>query len=129
MQKPLTIAFRHIAASEAIEELIRKRANRLERICKDIEHCIVRVEAAKNHAVRGFPFAVRIELHVPGKSIVVTSASEMHHANVDAYAAIRRSFDSVERRLEDYSRIQRHHFGQHEFRAGSATGYRAGREN
>lgn len=118
MQKPLTIAFRHIDSSEAIEEIIRKRVEKLERIYNHIVHCAVSVEAQKNHAQHGYPFAIRVELVVPGKNIVVKSNSEMHHANVDAYAAIRLTFDALERRLIDYARIQRHHIERHAHHGG-----------
>ncbi len=121
MQKPLTITFRHMDSSDAVEEIIQKRVNKLEQFYDHIIHCAVSVEAPRNHARHGFPFAVRVELVVPGKNIVVKSSSEMHHANVDAYTAIRRTFDSAERRLEDYARIQRHHVKQHTRDAGSAS--------
>ena len=119
MQKPLTITFRHMDSSEAVEEIIRKRVKKLEQFYDRITHCSVSVEAPRNHARHDFPFAVRVELVVPGKTIVAKSSSEMHHANVDAYAAIRRTFEVAERRLEDYARIQRHHVKQHTRDAGS----------
>ncbi len=113
MQKPLTLTFRHIDSSPAVNEVIRKRVDKLEQFYDRIIHCDVMLEAPRHHAPHGFPFEIRIELSVPGKNIVVRSTSRMHHPNVDAYSAIRRAFDATERRLEDYARINRHHVKRH----------------
>ena len=121
MQKPTTIIFRHMDSSEAVEEIIRKRVSKLENFYSHIIHCTVSIEAPRNHARHGFPFEVRIEVTVPGKNIVVKSKSEMHHANVDAYAAIRRTFDAAERRVEDYARVQRHDVKRHTRDSGAPS--------
>ncbi len=113
MKKPLGICFRHMDPSESVEELIKKRARKLEHFYENIVHCSVIIEAPRNHARHDFPFEVCIEISVPGNVIVAKSKSDMHHANIDAYAAIRKTFDIAERQIQDYARVQRHDVKQH----------------
>ena len=45
MQLPLTITFRHMEPSEAVENVVRERAAKLEHFCDHITRCDVVIDA------------------------------------------------------------------------------------
>ena len=110
---PLNITCRGIESSAALEDAVRKRADKLERFCDDITHCRVVVEKPHKHHHHGNLYHVRIDVTVPGKELVVRRAPEAHHAHEDVYVAIRDAFDAMRRQLEDYVRIRRGQVKRH----------------
>jgi cold shock CspA family protein/ribosome-associated translation inhibitor RaiA len=98
MQIPVTMTFRNVQKSTAIEELIRKQAAKLERACDHIISCRVAVEKPQEHQKSGNPFRVRIDVTVPPEHelVAVREAGEgdLHQqlATVirDAFGAMRR---------------------------------------
>ena len=101
MQSPLTVVFRGIEASAAIEARIRERSARLERFCDRITSCDVAVETPHRHHHRGVLYVVRLQIRVPGGDIVINRAGPHDHAHEDVYVALRDAFDAAERRLVD----------------------------
>lgn len=114
MKIPLSITFRHMDPSPALENVIRERAGKLERFCQDIIRCDVIVEEPHKHHQQGRLYHVRIDVTVPGKEIVVRRAPDQHHAHEDAYVTVRDAFDSMQRQLEDYVRKRRGDVKTHE---------------
>lgn len=106
MELPLQITFRNMSASPAIEEKVRLRAEKLERLHDGITGCRVVVESPHRHHHHGKVYHVRIDLTVPGHEILVNRSGEQDHAHEDVYVAIRDAFDAAERRLEDFVRRQ-----------------------
>jgi cold shock CspA family protein/ribosome-associated translation inhibitor RaiA len=92
--------------SEAIEELIRARAAKLDTFSDRITSCRVVVEPVARHQQHGNLYSVRIDLSVPGKEIVVTREPSQHTESRDIRISIREAFDSVRRQLEDYVRCR-----------------------
>jgi ribosomal subunit interface protein len=107
METPLQITFRHVASAEAVERKIRERAAKLETYYDRIIGCHVIVEAPHRHQHQGKLFHVRIDLALPGTTLVVNREPHEHHAHEDVLVAIRDAFDAVQRQLEDYARRQR----------------------
>lgn len=107
MQVPLQVTFHGTDPSPAVEERIRERANKLERLSSHIIGCRVVVEAPHRHHQHGQIFHVRIDITIPQHEIVVSREPAQNHAHADVYVAIRDAFDAAERRLEDYVRLQR----------------------
>jgi cold shock CspA family protein len=103
MLLPLQITFRNMHRSEAIEEAIRERAERLDRFCNRIMGCRVVVETRHRHH-QGNLYHLRIDLTLPGHEIVVGREPALHRAYEDVYVAIRDAFDAAGRRLEDFVR-------------------------
>ncbi|OJZ17403.1 MAG: ribosomal subunit interface protein [Thiobacillus sp. 65-29] len=99
MKTPLQITFRDMERSDALETHIREKAEKLEQFFADIVSCRVVVEQAAKHQQQGKPFNVRIELGVPGKTLIIDK--QVHE---DAYVALRDAFDAAKRQLEDYAR-------------------------
>jgi cold shock CspA family protein/ribosome-associated translation inhibitor RaiA len=125
MQIAPVITFRGIESSEALEADIRDRIDKLETYYHSIIGCRVLVELAERHHEAGNRYHVRIELTVPGESIVVTHEPSLHATAQDmdaqkatkeaepdperkhAYVALREAFDIARRQLQDYARRQR----------------------
>jgi ribosomal subunit interface protein len=106
MQLPLQVTFRDIDPSEAIEARIRERAKRLDRFHERIMGCRVRVEAPRRQGRKGHIYQIRIELTVPGDTLVINRAHAESHAHEDVYVAIRDAFDAAERQLDDHAKRQ-----------------------
>ncbi len=113
MKIPLSITYRHIPPSPAIESVVRERADKLERFSDNIIRCDVAIEAPHRRHQQGNLFQVRINLSVPGQDIVVKQAPDAHPAYEDAYVAIRDAFDAARRQLEDYERKRRGEVKRH----------------
>jgi cold shock CspA family protein len=102
MKLPLQITYRNMEPSEAVEESIRKWANKLDRVCDTIMRCTVVVEAPRKHRQTGGHFHVRLDITVPGGELVINREPDPHHAYVDVYVCIRDAFQAAERQLEEY---------------------------
>lgn len=82
-----------------VDEYIRQRAARLDRFFTPITRTRVVLEAPVNHHRQGGPFTVRIDIDVPGTAVTVS-----RQQSDDLHVAIRTSFESAERQLQDYRR-------------------------
>ncbi len=107
MQIPTQIAFHGIDKSDAVEEKIRERVDKLENYSDRITSCRVVVESHhKSHSnlnTNAAPFHVTIHLAVPGEDLVVRRDPKETKAHEDILIALRDSFDTMERRLKDYN--------------------------
>ncbi len=107
MPTPAQISFRGMEPSPAVDERIRERVARLERIHDRITRCSVTVSAPHQHQHKGKLYDVRVDVRVPGGEVVATLEGSQNHAHEDVYVAIRDVFDVAERRLEELARKHR----------------------
>src|SRR4030042_410086 len=107
MPIPLQISFRNMDPSPAVEERIRKKAEKLERFNDRVVGCTVVVEAPHRHHHKGKLYNVRVDISVPGKDVVVDRAKPTDHAHEDVYVAVRDAFAAAVRQLEDQTRKRR----------------------
>jgi cold shock CspA family protein/ribosome-associated translation inhibitor RaiA len=107
MQLPLQVSFRQMDHSESIESLIREKAAKLDTFADHIMSCRVVVEPAGKHHLHGNQYEVRIDLKVPGEEIAVMREPSQHSEYRDIHVALRDTFDSARRKLEDYVRRRR----------------------
>jgi len=114
MKLPLQVSFRHMEHSDAIEAIVRERADRLDEFASHIMSCRVVVEPSGKHHLHGNTYEVRIDLTLPGGEIAVTREPSQHTESKDIAVAIRDAFDSARRQLEDYVRRQRGSVKAHE---------------
>jgi ribosomal subunit interface protein len=96
MKMPLQIVFHGLEPSAAIEAAAREKAGKLDQFSADIMSCRVTIELEHKHHHQGRPFAVKIDLTVPGHELRVDRV-----AHEDVYVALRDAFDHMKRRLED----------------------------
>lgn len=102
MKQAIQVVFHGMEASEAVEAAARKKAEHLDQFAGDIMSCRVVVELSQKHKQQGRPYAVRIELGLAGRALVVG-----HVHDEDVYVALRDAFDAMKRQLEDVVRQRR----------------------
>jgi ribosome-associated translation inhibitor RaiA len=102
MPIPLQITVLNVPRSAALEARVRRMADKLEKIHSRIVSCRVNIEQLRRHRSTARLFHVRVDLRIPGKEIV----SNHRHAK-DAHVALRESFLSLRRQLEEVADVAR----------------------
>lgn len=110
MNKPLQVLFNGIERSEAVEEHVREKVAKLEHHHPEIVSCRVTIALPHNRHQQGKRFAVRIDLSVPGKEIVVNR----DNGDEDMYITLRDAFDAVKRQVDEHMRVLRREVKHHE---------------
>ena len=114
MQIPLQINFRHMDPSDALEAKIREKVEKIEQFAEHITSFRVTIDQEHKHHRQGNLFAVKIDITLPGKEIVVDRHPDKHHAHEDIYVALQDAFNASRRQLEDYVRKRRGKVKTHE---------------
>jgi ribosome-associated translation inhibitor RaiA len=104
MSYPITIHFLHMDRSEALETLLRERAEKLAQVHPSITACNVTVEPDGRHHHQGRKYAVRLDIHLKGKQVAINRL-----AHEDAFVAARDAFDAAKRALDAQIDQQRDH--------------------
>lgn len=107
MQVPVQITFRDMPVSDAAESACWDEAAKLERFYDRITSCRVVIAESHHRHQKGNLFGVRIDLAVPGRTIVVNREPPRHHQSEQLSVAIHEAFDAAQRQIEDYARRQR----------------------
>lgn len=102
MAVPVQITFRDIPPSAAVLAHVERRAEKLETFFFRISKCHVVVEEPHRHSRQGKKYRVEIDMHVPGRELVISRNPE--DSKLDIHATIDITFDEAERVLEDYAR-------------------------
>lgn len=118
MTMPVSVTFRDIAVNDRLDALIRERAEALDGTFKGIHTCRILIEVPHRHHHTGNRYHVRIELAVPGDTIVVShlpnltaavkangaasKSAEIDADYRDAAIAVREAFDIARRRLQEF---------------------------
>lgn len=102
MQVPLQITSRQLAVTGAIENSIKQKIRKLDRLHDQIIGCRVTIDAPHRHKHKGRLYNLTIDMTVPGKEIVVK-----HESHEDLYLSIRDAFDVAKRQLVEYSSRRR----------------------
>lgn len=115
MEREPQITFKNIATSEALEQLIRERIQRLEKFHGHIVGCRVVVEEPYTAAERGkAALGISVEVDIAGRPRIVVKRSEEDHASKgDRYAFMNSAFDAVQRQLEDTAARQNREVKRH----------------
>lgn len=114
MAIPLEIVFHNVDRSDAVEDAVRERANKLEQIVPNVTSCRVTIEAPHRHHQQGNLYTVRIDLRYPGGEALASRAPSAHHAHEDVYVAVRDAFKAARRQLQDRVRVRRGEVKPHE---------------
>jgi ribosome-associated translation inhibitor RaiA len=124
MQKPLQLSFKNIDGSDAMKAVVRERVDRLDRMYPSLIGCRVVIEAPHRSAQGSRPpLGVSIEAEIPGKPMIVAKDAEQHRSAADQGTIVNRTFDVVERQLDDATRIAHGEVKTHEAagESGSVT--------
>lgn len=103
MSFPITVTFRGVEHSEAIDAYIRKRAGKLDRY-DDVQICRIAVEAPHKRHVHGNRYHIRISVAVPGDAVFVGRPTALDPRTEDLYATIDAAFDDANRNLIEHGR-------------------------
>ncbi|KPK40526.1 MAG: 30S ribosomal protein S30 [Gammaproteobacteria bacterium SG8_47] len=114
MQLPLQITYRHTDASPTLDDYIRERVDKLDRMFDKLTSCRVVVESPHQHHNKGKIYHVRIDLTAPETELVVSRDPAQHQAHQDVYVAVRDAFDAAQRKLETYIEQRRGQTKTHE---------------
>jgi ribosomal subunit interface protein len=101
MAIPLSITYRDIDPSAAIEAKINERVKRLEKFANRATALHVTIAAPHRHGHKGQLYQFTLELHLPKDDIVVRQGDTPNHAHEDVYIAMRDAFAALERRVHD----------------------------
>lgn len=97
------LTFRGFTATETLTAPIHEHVEKLERFFPRITSCHVVIELEHHrHHRHGDRFSVRVELGVPGQTLVVNGP-----AADDGKAAVNEAFDAMRRVLADYAQKAR----------------------
>jgi ribosomal subunit interface protein len=91
------VTYRDLDASEALNDIIHKRLQKLERYCSDIQRSRVVLESPHNHKHKGKHFRATVEIEVKGSPITVSQNDTSIHI------AVRDAFNVAERKLKSHS--------------------------
>lgn len=105
---PLQCTIRDMTHSDALQAIIRKKAEKLKTFNNRLTSCRVVIDIPQKHKHRGKLFNIRIDVTVPGKELVSTRKT-----SEDVYIAIREGFNAICRQLEDHSRRRHGHVKSH----------------
>lgn len=104
MQVPLELTFRGVEKEPGLEDLIRERAERLDRISGSLISCRIAVERPQEHQRAGNPFRVRIDMRLPpGQELVVRSEPGNEPMHETLRTVVHDAFNSAERSLRRLS--------------------------
>lgn len=87
--------------SEAIENDIRKKVEKLHLYNDHIMSCRIVINMVQKHKHQGKEYLSRIDLKIPGAELVVNK-----HRHEDVYVAIRNAFNALQRQLKSQNRIR-----------------------
>ena len=106
MQIPAEISFHNIPSSPEIENEIRQRIGKLEKIFDRLTTCRVRVDQRNSNENGTIPPVVRIELSLPGHKDLVVSHEPEHlqrkFKHPDIHNAVHEAFHTAERQLAEF---------------------------
>jgi ribosome-associated translation inhibitor RaiA len=95
MTFPIQLAFHHMDHSEALEQAIRERTEKLGKFHPGITNLHVAITQEARHSTKGRRFNVKLDLHVKGKSYAITQQGD-----ADPFVAARDAFDAAKRLLD-----------------------------
>jgi ribosome-associated translation inhibitor RaiA len=114
MQVAPEIVFNGVQKSEWIEDYVRQRIEKIERIADDLIACRVAVEQEQNHRNTGNPYRVRIEVTIPPrKDLVADKQGIVTDPQIQLRPVIRSAFEAIERQLKKELQKRRGDVKQH----------------
>ena len=95
MTFPIQLAFHQMERSDALEQAIRERAEKLGKFHPGVTQLHVAVTQETRHSTKGRLFNVKLDIHVKGKAFAIT-----HKGDEDPFVAMRDAFDAAKRLLD-----------------------------
>jgi ribosome-associated translation inhibitor RaiA len=100
MQVAPEIVFNHMPKTAWIEDYVRQRIERIDRIAEDVIACRVAVERDQHHRNTGNPYRVRVEVTIPPrKELIADKAGIVADPQAQLRPVIRTAFEAIEKQL------------------------------
>jgi ribosome-associated translation inhibitor RaiA len=93
--------------SPTVEAQVERWLDRLQRSFGRLLRCDAWIEQPHHHNRRGNTFRVRVELAVPGTTLVVSRDTGFDHSHKNVYVAISDAFRAARRQLRTHASLQR----------------------
>ena len=113
MERPVSVTARNVTLDPRIEQIIHRRAAKLERFHPRLVGCSVVVEGPGRRRRSCGPYKLQIDLRVPGGAPLVINRQQSETLE----EAVSGAFAAAERALEDFARQRR---GDVKSKAGGA---------
>lgn len=97
------ISFRGMSSSPAMEQDIREHFDRLERLAPATTQGRAVVERPQAQHHRNAPVTIRLEIHVPGETLVASHTGDADPAHQDPRVTIRHAFEALKRQVQDHN--------------------------
>ena len=107
MSSPVTLTFRQLPRSGALEASAREVGNRLQRLNDGMTACHIVFESAPE-AAGGVPFRVKIHLSVPGAQIHAESTRQPEEGRTAPHDPLRSAYENAKRQL---AKLKQSHHG------------------
>jgi len=108
MKVPLSISYKNIEKNDPIDDLIKEKAQKLEKVCDYMTSCRVAVERPHSTVRNGNPYRVRIDITVPpGQEVVVSKEPGNNYKDDALPTVIRDAFDAARKQLKKLVDLQR----------------------
>lgn len=115
MRVPLELTFGSIARTDDLEALVRREADKLERVCAHMISCRVRIERPQKHQRTGSPYRVRVNVRVPpGHELVARREAGEGGMHEELATVVRQAFGAMQRQLRELTEKQRGGVKTHE---------------
>jgi ribosomal subunit interface protein len=101
MRSPITLSFRHLDHSGALEARARELGERLQRYGERITQCHMTLEGSRGGQRSGAPYVVKIDLAVPSAQIHADSLQIDGAGHKDIYLALRDALNNAKRQLQE----------------------------
>lgn len=101
MRSSMTLTFRHLDHSSALEARARELGERLQRYGERITQCHMTLESSRGGHASGASYVVQIDLAVPGAQIHADSRQLDGAGHKDIHRALRDAFDNAKRQLQE----------------------------
>jgi cold shock CspA family protein len=116
MLVPLAVDYREVEKTAAIDELIRRKAEKLDHVCDHITSCRVIIEKVQKHWHTHQKYHVRLDITVPpGHEIVISHDGGRSAPYLELEAEIRWAFESAEEQLKELVERQSGDVKKHPF--------------
>lgn len=108
------VSYRGIEKTDALENLINEKIEKLEKFYHQISSCRIALEKVHDHPESGSPYRVRIDITVPESREVVVDKSPDKGVQYDSLESIiRDAFDIANRQLKELNEQQHNHMKTH----------------
>jgi hypothetical protein len=101
MSSPLSLTFRHLPRSGALEASAREVGDRLQRLNQGMAACHIVFEGVPE-AASGVSFRVKIHVSVPGAQIHAESVRQPEEGQTASHGPLRSAYENASRQLAKF---------------------------